>query len=416
MKIRIYIATTNGPVEVQRITREDADVRSVVCLNGTATALPIARAYDAFIKEPTGVVQRSFKHSSYRMDVSAPITDGNSWQLGAFCAHALQFEDRLAGPDDGVENALWLTGEVDRDLNVRPVDHIKEKLLASKDLFEKLRTQNVRLFCFIPGGAGLVPDDEFLESLNVDGDLLRLESVLDVRRIFKRFELVNPYPEIEDDEPYVEGEAIDLYKPDCDAAPPIKDSRPLRMIFLAGMVVAVLAGIYMQFEENIIALRSGSLKLGVSELRATVDKGCNEPSKIPLDQDGAAFPSSDLEGLCGLEITLNNLGAPAYLWAFAQRLEDGHMLLADRESLLQSDLQKGVIGWRLILPKKLNKSIDYRIVALASGAPLGDAINRMLRTQIDAGDDSWEKTKAQLVSEKITVISALHSLEKVSNP
>ena len=79
MSIRVYIATTDGPVEIQRITREDPEVRSVVCLDGTAKALPISRAYDSFIKEPTGVVQRSFNHPAFRMDVDKPITDGNSW-------------------------------------------------------------------------------------------------------------------------------------------------------------------------------------------------------------------------------------------------------------------------------------------------------------------------------------------------
>lgn len=413
MKIRIYIATTNGPVEVQRITREDAYVRSVICLNGTAKALPIARSYDAFVKEPTGVIQRSFKHPSFRMDVSASITDGNSWQLGAFMAHALYHEDRLAGPDDGVENVLWLTGEVDRDLNIRPVDHIKEKLLASKNLFETLRSQNIRLFCFIPGGAGLVPDDEFLESLNIDGDLSRLESVLDIKRICNRFDMADPYPEEDDDEDDIdEGETIDLYKPEDGAAEPIKDNRFWRMIMLGVMVLTLLVGIYLQFEDTIIALRSGSLKLGVSELRASVSKGCNEPQVMPLEQDGAAFPSSALDGLCGLEITLNNRGAPAYMWAYAQRIEDGHMLLADRESLLETEPKQGLIGWRMILPKSLKASIDYRLVALASSTPLGDAVNRMLRAQHDQEKPDWEKTKALLVDEKITVISAVHSLEK----
>jgi len=345
MSIRIYIATTEGPVEVQRITREDAAVRSVVCENGTAKALPISRAYDGFVKEPTGVVQRSFDHPSFRMDVSAPITDGNSWQFGAFVAHAFFHENRLAGPDDAVENALWLTGEIDRDLNIRPVNHIKEKLSASNELFEQLRSDGVRLFCFVPGGAGLVPDDEFLENLKVDGELLCLESAVDVRSLFTRFGLKDPYPEEEDDiEDLKDREIIDLYKPEDGALPPVKDNRVGKIILLGLTVIAVLAGLYMQFEDNILALRAGSIRLGISELRANTNKGCTEPDKIPLDLEGKSFPSSSLDGLCALEITVNNLGTPAYLWAFAQRIEDGHMLLADRESLLQAEMQKGLIG------------------------------------------------------------------------
>ena len=99
------------------------------------------------------------------------------------------------------------------------------------------------------------------------------------------------------------------------------------------------------------------------------------------------------------------------MWAYAQRIEDGHLLMADRESLLQPELQKGLIGWRLILPKNLKRSIDYRIVALASSSPLGDAVNRMIRRTVENGKPDWEAIKAQFSEEKITVISTLHSLE-----
>ncbi len=415
MKIRIYIATTEGPVEVQRITKEDPDVRSVLCLNGTAKALPVSRAYDAFIKEPTGVVQRSYQHASYRMDVSDPITDGNSWQLGAFIAHALFAEDRLAGPDDKVDNAIWLTGEVDRDLNVRPVNHIEEKLLKSQALFQKLKDDDIRLFCFIPGGAGLVPDDDFLDQLEIDGEMRRLESVLDVKRITTRFSMDDPLPPVEEDEEeddYVEGETIDLYKPEEGALPPIKDNKVTKTIVLILMILALFGGLYLQFEDNIIALRAGSIKLNVTELRANADKGCAQPDVIPLEKEGTAFPTSPIDGLCALQIVINNVGAPAHLWAFAQRLEDGHFLLADRESLMNQDLQKGLIGWQMELPKNLSRSIDYRIVALASSHPLSEPVNRMLRASFGEDASNWEKIKAQLVDEKITVISAVHSLEK----
>jgi hypothetical protein len=420
MSIRIYIATTEGPVEVQRITREDPNVRSVVCLDGTAKALPISRAYDNFIKEPTGVIQRSYSHSAFRMDVDKPVTDGNSWQLAAFIAHALLHENQLAGPEDKVLNAIWLTGEVDRDLNVRPVDHIKEKLLASRGLFERLRTEDVRVFCFIPGGAGLVPDDDFLEEMNVDGDMLRLESIITVKRVLNRFDLEDVYTKLEEERITAaedaaleaeENEEIDLYKPDPNAPPPIKDHRMAKILALGACILALLVGLYLQFEDNIVALRSGSIRLGISELRAHTDKGCTDPDIIALEKDANTFPASPLSGLCALDITVNNLGAPAYMWAYAQRIEDGHLLMADRESLLESERQKGLIGWRMILPKNLKRSIDYRLVALASSSPLSDAVNRMIRASVGNGKPDWPGIKARFEEEKITVISAIHSLE-----
>ena len=97
--IRVFIATTDGPAEVQRIAEEDPDVKSVVCLDGKAVALPISPDYDAFVRAPTGVIERSYGHRAFRLDVSREISSGLSWQLGIFIAHALHVAGRLA--EDG---------------------------------------------------------------------------------------------------------------------------------------------------------------------------------------------------------------------------------------------------------------------------------------------------------------------------
>ncbi|MEE1562099.1 MAG: hypothetical protein V1253_02670, partial [Alphaproteobacteria bacterium] len=148
--VRVYIATTQGPSEVQRIAEEDPKVRSVVCLDGTSEALPISAAYDAFVRKPTGVIEKNFGHSVYRLDVSERISDGKSWQLGFFAAHALFSVGRLAGKGEVIERAVWVTGEVDRDLNVNPVDHIEEKLRQSAPLFAELKAAGIPLTIFVP--------------------------------------------------------------------------------------------------------------------------------------------------------------------------------------------------------------------------------------------------------------------------
>ena len=66
---RIVIATTEGPAEVERLSEEDPDVRSVVCLQGKALALPISPDYDAFVRRPVGVIEARFGHACYRLDV-----------------------------------------------------------------------------------------------------------------------------------------------------------------------------------------------------------------------------------------------------------------------------------------------------------------------------------------------------------
>lgn len=126
--VRVLIATTRGPVEVQNIARENPAVRSVICVGGAFTALPVSPAYDAFVREPTGVVERMTGHPVYRTDVAAPIEAGESWQLGMFLAHAFQLSGVLAKPGDVAGKTVLVTGGLDRDLNVTPVSHVAEKL------------------------------------------------------------------------------------------------------------------------------------------------------------------------------------------------------------------------------------------------------------------------------------------------
>lgn len=136
--VRVIIATTQAPVSVLRITEEDPVVNSVVCLSGKAMALPISPAYDAFVRDPTGVIQRHFGHSAFRTDVSEKIDEGYSWQLGLFTAHALQSVGRLAQQDQEGSQTVITTGEVDRDLNVLAITGTAEKVAALRADIEAL--------------------------------------------------------------------------------------------------------------------------------------------------------------------------------------------------------------------------------------------------------------------------------------
>lgn len=127
MKVKVYIATTEGPALVQRVTEEDSEIPSVVCLNGTTETLAISDAYGRFVRKGSGIVAGLTGHDSYRVDVDSPIDGGQSWQLGMLLAHLLQQENRLAAPNEAAELTLFATGEVDRDLNLRSVGHIAEK-------------------------------------------------------------------------------------------------------------------------------------------------------------------------------------------------------------------------------------------------------------------------------------------------
>ncbi|MDP6590276.1 MAG: hypothetical protein QF666_12630 [Alphaproteobacteria bacterium] len=153
MKTRIYIGTPNGPVQVERIWREDGIAESMVCLKRSTEKLPIGAGYDDFVKRPSGIIEREFgpfEASAFRLDLSARITQGKSWQLAVFAAHALARDGLLAGPDDPFERAIWLTGEVDNDLKVGAVTQVPEKIHGALGELEALAKAGKQTLLYVP--------------------------------------------------------------------------------------------------------------------------------------------------------------------------------------------------------------------------------------------------------------------------
>ena len=131
---RVYIATTEGPALVQRLAAEEGLAEaalSAVCLDGTTTRLPITGAYTYFVRDH---VRELSGVDAYRLDLDRRVDGGASWMLGAWVAHLLLAENRLAMRDDEAETAIFATGEVafaagaDRRAEVRPVAHVAEKV------------------------------------------------------------------------------------------------------------------------------------------------------------------------------------------------------------------------------------------------------------------------------------------------
>src|ERR1700743_3124046 len=151
-KLRVSIATTNGPVEVQLLTEEDAVIgRCVACIGGTTETADIASAYHAFVVRPTGVIEARFGHSTYRLDVSERIDAGSSWQLGVLAAHALLAAGRLAQENDVADGVLWATGSVRPvDLTVGAVSHVPEKLANSLDRLKQEHDAGRRVLLALP--------------------------------------------------------------------------------------------------------------------------------------------------------------------------------------------------------------------------------------------------------------------------
>jgi hypothetical protein len=152
--MKILIGTTDGPTEVQRITPEDPEVRSVVCLDGKAIALPISEDYDAFVRRPTGVIETLTGHPAYRVDISQPIGCGYSWQLGILAAHMLAARGRLAGTQDTPRAALWLTGEVDHHFSIGAVDDVSLKLMRATSALKALIAAGQDVTVVVPEACG----------------------------------------------------------------------------------------------------------------------------------------------------------------------------------------------------------------------------------------------------------------------
>ncbi|WP_088348117.1 MULTISPECIES: lysozyme inhibitor LprI family protein [Rhodomicrobium] len=150
---RVIIGTTNGPVDVLLLTPEATD-QSVMCIGGETDQTGVSGQYHAFTDRRTGIIGKLFQQSAFRMDVSAGIDTGTSWQLGAFAAHALfaagRLEQGLARGAPPVA-AIWASGAVRvADGAVRPVEFLAEKLTASIAALSEHSGQGRRAIALVP--------------------------------------------------------------------------------------------------------------------------------------------------------------------------------------------------------------------------------------------------------------------------
>lgn len=155
-RFAVFIATTHGPIRVERITRERAP-QSMVCLKRSSSILPISAAYDNFVRPGSGVVERAFgpfEDGAFRLDLSAAIETGESWQLGFFVAHAIAASSNAElSSEDNADAIIWLTGRVDYDLAVGAINHISEKTFASRAAIGKWLSAKRPVTLFVPSGA-----------------------------------------------------------------------------------------------------------------------------------------------------------------------------------------------------------------------------------------------------------------------
>lgn len=188
--VRILIATTEGPAEIRRLVREeDCDLQSVVCLDGrTAQALPVSLDYDAFVRKPTGIVERAVGHPVFRLDVSRPVTSGRSWQLGALLAHLLLEEGRLAMRGEPAGIVALVSGEVTTDLHVGAVEHVREKLLRAAPELVRAQTEGADVVVVLPEANAAEADPSLLAGTTIiaAGDVATACRSLEIRPLGER--------------------------------------------------------------------------------------------------------------------------------------------------------------------------------------------------------------------------------------
>ena len=160
-RFAVFIPTTHGPALIERITVLPRLDQSLVCLGKSSDKLGrMSQGYDAFVKPGTGVIARVFPASesgAYRLDVSGDVDRGDSWQLAAFLAHAIDEAagHELAETEEAAQAILWATGRVQYDYTVGAVEAIDEKSATSRSAFERWAGRGLPVFLLAPGGRNL---------------------------------------------------------------------------------------------------------------------------------------------------------------------------------------------------------------------------------------------------------------------
>ncbi len=404
-KVRVYIPTTERPVQVERITREPA-AQSAICVGRSTRVLPISGAYDSFVRPPSGVIEREFgpfDPGAFRLDVSAPVSDGESWQAGVFVAHALAAVGRLAGPDEPCESALWITGALDNDLKIGGVGHVPEKFQASEDLIAELASSGTALRMFVPqnndeaaanaaGGNTYTAAGEASEILSAVGLAAapsgqtaiaatapqnsrgRLWAALLVSGVVVAGVGVFVFDKMQKTTPPV-AKSVSKKSVVSPAKPPLQEPEKTKTPDppVASAPPETTAKPVVPVKPEIPKADPPPFRppvLEILELRAPTGSNCAavqfgkaRAATIPVSRVDGIFSDSKLPGLCGLEIGVD---------AGDQRAYAKLSLEATRGRLIKSGAMppafhgdeafSGRLSWRFFVPKKLPRPLEYELI------------------------------------------------------
>lgn len=418
-KVAVYIGTTQGPVQVQRIVEEGAAF-SVVCLDRTSQDLPISAAYDRFVREGTGVIEREIARGPFRVDVSAPIDNGDSWQLGMLAAHGLHVRGELADRDDTPAEVWWLTGGVDHDLRVRPVSHVAEKLHRSAALLERLSTLGTPHRVIVPPG----------NATDAPPDLrARIEEVADARDLLHARA---PAPIRQTPVPPRHGRsrrwhwrtrvamiaiATGAVVATGAAAVPVAQRVGEWQAFLeAGRIpeldlaLTAAAGAHNLDRLSATLFRywlawqtstpAGAVEVALYERRppegmrtcAAVEFAGAEPALAPVGRlSKREFAASTTAGVCGLELRVVPSGERLFIGALLEPRPADAPAPPAPEHLSGKEPLAAPLRWQLPIDRAPGRSVEYQLLVIAGRSPVHHAISWI--GTISGGGDAIERLR-----------------------
>ena len=145
----VVIPTTNNLVGISDITYEDPLVSSVICENNNLEALPISPQYNSFVKSPTGIIEKITGHSSYRIDLTDRIEQGDSWQLGVAIAHIfhkknlINFSKNQNLISNDEDTIIWASGIINSNLDIKKINYLEKKIENSVAFFKECVKKNI---------------------------------------------------------------------------------------------------------------------------------------------------------------------------------------------------------------------------------------------------------------------------------
>lgn len=424
-RIRLYIATSEGPVQIQRILAEnvlDETEPSAVCLNGTHTRLGITKAYTFFVRDHV----RAFSGTGvYRMDLDARIDGGDSWMLGAWIAHKLLHAERLSSHNDHAEISVFATGEIafgagaDRTLEVRQVGHIPDKIRLMADRMAAEAAAGRRVLFLAPRANA---DDARVEIAKLPASTQESFSFHDVANAEDVSALVG-LDELDDAHP---GSTAIVGQPDADttsvvATPARRVRRGMILAFLALLAVGASGGGYFalnKYEDNwqalwqqgrytdlIVALEAAPMAFMADRFRASLTRNAIAAVPIavfarrPADggscaglrfrtgsvvsarvapasgeaASGKRYVLGNPRTLCGFEVRAGEAGLPSsgrlWLALLRENGDDAREAILPTRRLTGDSSDAGPIALTQDLPLYQRDNWSWRVLALRTPGP-----------------------------------------------